>query len=238
MRRQPGGCNNLLVPRYRRPRRQGIVYGPTIQRERPADGGLVGRLLGILVVVGAVAILGVGALTFVGANPLAPGASPTPTALAGVSPTPLISPSPPPPTPPPPTPTPSPTPEPTPEPTPFEVEVLEGPGFITFGTNTNNNLRITDPRVVFELGDRITISAQLTEPTGSAAMAIHFYRYDPEADEEEFLLEQEVRPRVSSASVFSRRVNTSNLFDEAGIYVMRYMRGDVVMSEGWFELTD
>lgn len=226
------------VSRYRRPRRQGVVYGPTMGRDRPADGGLVGRLLGVLVVLGAVAVLGIGALNFLGGSPLAPpGASPTPTGAAVASPPPIPSPSPPPATPMP-SPTPEPTPDPTPEPTPFEVEVREGPGYVTFGTNVNNNLRVTDARAVFELGERMTISAQMIEPAGSAEMTIHFYRYDPQTGGEEFLLEQDVRPRVSSASVFSRRVNTSNLFDEPGFYVMRYLRGDEVMSEGWFELTD
>jgi hypothetical protein len=235
---EPCGVTMRVVSRNRRPRRQGVVYGPTVARDQSAEGGLVGRLLGVVVVLGAVAALGIGALNFLGGSPLAPPAtSPTPTAGAIVSPPPIVSPSPAPASPTAP-PTPSPTPEPTPEPTPFEVEVREGPGYVTFGTNVNNNLRVTDARAVFELGERMTISAQMTEPAGSAEMVIHFYQYDPQTDSEEFLLEQEVRPRVSSASVFSRRVNTSNLFDEPGFYVMRYLRGDEVMSEGWFELTD
>jgi hypothetical protein len=233
---KPSGATILLMPRNRRPRRQGVVYGPTVQRDR-ADGGFLGRILGMLVVLGAVAVLGVGALSFVGGSPPPPGDSPSPTTVAGVSPAPQITPSPLPATPPP-SPTLPPTPEPSPEPTPFTIEVREGPGYVTFGTNVNNNLRVTDPRTTFELGERMTISAQMIEPAGSAEMVIHFYRYDPDTDEEEFIVEQAVRPRVASASVFSRNVNTGNLFDEPGFYVMRYLRGDEVMSEGWFELTD
>lgn len=206
-------------------------------RERPADGGFLGRLLGMLVVLGAVAVLGVGALTFVGGNSPSPGPSPTVPAGALVSPSPVASPSPAPSTPTP-VPSPSPEPSPSPSPSPFTVEVMEGPGYVTFGTNANSQLRITDPRTTFELGERMTISAQLTEPAASADMIIHFYRYDLESGEEELITEQQVRPRVPSASVFSRRVNTDNIFDAPGIYVMRYLRGNEVMSEGWFELTD
>ena len=201
---------------------------------------MLGRVLGMLIVLGAVAVLGVGALNLVGGDGGPPAASASPTAGAVVnsprsfSPTPL-APSPSPSLPP--SPDFSPSPEPSPEPTAFAVEVREGPGYVTFGTQSDSNLRITDPRTTFQVDERITLSAQLTEPTGSAQMTIFFFRYDPETDEEELVTEQRVRPRVASASTFLRNLRASNALDGPGIYVMRYMRGDDVMSEGWFEVT-
>lgn len=209
--------------------------------ERGPDGGFFGRILGILIVVGAVAVLGVGALNFIAdaGDGATPGTSPSPT-LAGIaSPAPVSSPTPRPLTPgPTSTASPSPTPEPTPQATPFMVDVEEGPGHVTFGTQSNNNLRITNPRTSFALNERITLSAQLTEAAASNDMTIMFFKYDPETGEEELVTEQQVRPRVPSASTFLRNLRPSNALDGPGIYVMRYMRGDEVMSEGWFEVTE
>lgn len=229
------------MPRYRRPRRQGVVYGPVTQRERGPDGGFFGRILGIVIVIGAVAVLGVGALNFIGdsRDGSRPESSPSPTLAGAVSPSPASSPTRLPPTPSPtPTALPSPTPEPTPEATPFALDVEEGPGYVTFGTQSNNNLRITDARTSFALNERITLSAQLTQPAASNDMTIMFFKYDPETGEEELVTEQQVRPRVPSASTFLRNLRPSNALDGPGIYVMRYMRGEEVMSEGWFEVTE
>jgi hypothetical protein len=221
------------VARNRRPRHQGVVYGPVRPRQPGPEGGLLGRILGMLVVLGAVAVLGVAALNFVGSDRPGPGATPTSGAF---SPSPSISPSPSPsPTPPP---TPPPTPSPSPAPTPFAVSVQEGPGYVTFGTEADSDLRIVDPRAVFELGERLTLSAQLLEPAGSSELDIEVHKYDPATDSEELVAEFDVTPRVSSASTFMRRLRTDRALDGAGFYVVRYVRGTDVLSEGWFEVTE
>lgn len=217
------------------------MYGPVTQRERGPDGGFIGRVLGLFIVLAAVAVLGVGALNFVGGDDASPRPrSPSPVAGASASPLPALSPtlpasptaSPLPPA------SPSPSPEPSPEATPFEVEVLEGPGYITFGTQSTSNLRIANPRVTFALNERMTLSAQLSEPAASADMTILISKLDPETGEEEEVAEQAVRPDVSSASVFLRNLRPDRALDGTGIYVMRYVRGDEVLSEGWFEVTE
>jgi len=208
------------------------VYGPVRPRQSGSESGLLGRVLGMFVVLGAVGVLGVVALNFIGDEP---GPTATPTSGA-FSPSPSLDPSPSPtPTP---RPTPRPTPSPSPEPTPFSVSVQEGPGYVTFGTEANSNLRIVDPRAVFELGERLTLSAQLLEPAASNDLNLEVYKYDPPTDSEELVAEFDVTPRVSSASTFTRRLRTDRALDGTGFYVLRYMRGTDVLSEGWFEVTE
>ena len=113
----------------------------------------------------------------------------------------------------------------------------EGPGFVTFGTEADARLRVTDARTTFELDDRITWSAHLTEPTDSASLTVEIARIDPATGEEEAVREEDVRPRVASAQLFLRRIRPSEGLEGAGVYVVRYIRGEEVMAEGQFEVT-
>jgi hypothetical protein len=237
----------------RRPRRQGVVYGPVQAREGYEASSLIGRILGMLVVAAAVGVLAVGALTFLGdgANVGGPAVtSPTPTALAVDSPPPSPPPAAPtaPPTPQPATVPPAETPtampspvdgaSPPPEATaaPVGLDVREGPGYVTFGTQNNSNLRITDAGTSFGPSQRITWSAHLTERANSADLRIETSKVDPETGAEEVVLEEEVRPRVSGAQIFLRRLRPDRVLDGPGVYVVRYLRGDTVMAEGSFEV--
>lgn len=243
------GCNNPPVARTRRYRsRQGVVYGSVRPHEAAHDPtSLIGRIVGVLIVGGAVGALAIGALAFVGDGTDAPGpgnTSPLATAAA-FSPPPTFAPT----LPPAPTPSPTPSPDvtalPSPEPTappsapatPFVLEVREGPGFVTFGTQNNSSLRITDPRTSFGTDQRIVWSAQMIEPANSADMRIVISTFDPATSAERSVRTSEVRPNVQGASTFLASVRSSRL-DGPGVYVLRYLRGEQVMSEGFFELTN
>lgn len=225
--------------RYRRaPRRQGVVYGPPRPLGANGDAGIFGRLLGPVVIVGAFALLAVAAWAYVGrgAPPLA---SPEPTDVAALSPTPTASPTA--------TPSPSPLPTPTstptlpaspsPSPTPFSIEVREGPGAITFGTQyRSNTLRIVDPRTTFPLRGRFYWSAQLTETAGAPELRITVNEYDPASGTETLVNEQIWEVENRRATIFLRRHRMPRLVDGPGIYVVRYFRGDILLAEGYFRV--
>jgi len=224
------------VRRYRRaPRRQGVVYGSVRSVERDGGAGAIGRLLGALVIVGAVGLLAAGAYAFLGRPAAAPpSASPT----AGASPTASTSPSPPPPTA---SPTASPTATatlpPSPSPSPFTIEVREGPGAITFGTEFNaNTLRITDPHTAFPPTGRFVWSAELTEAAGAPALTYRLHAYDPATDTETLVSETVVEVDNQNATIFLRRQPMGRLVPGPGIYVLRYFRDDILLAEGYFEV--
>ncbi|HUP83477.1 MAG TPA: hypothetical protein VM284_04725 [Candidatus Limnocylindria bacterium] len=212
-------------------RRQGVIYGPP--RPDPGDGGngaLIGRLLGIGMVGLAVAVLA-GAVVLVNRPPSAtptrqigPTASPPPasqSALASVAPTPSQA-----------------TPEPTPIPTPFIVTVQVGPGFVTFGTQLNDDRTIADPRALFVPSDRISWSAYLTDPNDAVDVVVRLYKLDDSVPGGERLLsEGAAQPKVKEAVLFTRdKLSPSRALDGPGIYLVRYIRTDVVLAEGYFEL--
>ena len=148
----------------RQQRRQGIRYGPPRERERFSDNGvLIGRFLGLGILLLTIGLLAAGALAFMGDLP---GRSPAPTrtapAVAAASVLPAESglessaPSQAPTTIPT-TGTIPPTTVPSPAATIVPPLVQIGEGYVTFGTHSDNQLRITDPRSVFAIDDRIVL---------------------------------------------------------------------------------
>jgi len=236
-------CNNRTMA-YRMPRRQGVVYGPV----RPPDSGhdsgaILGRLLGAFVVVLAVGVLAAGALAFMNgpgdapagsasssssarASPditLPPVGTPPPTATPSTQATPTVEP------------TPGASPSPTAAPTDLVPQVQEGAGYVTFGTRTNSRLRIVNPRTTFSLDERMRWSAHLTELADADELRIRLVKLDPAAEGGERLIrEEEVTPDRNGIRVFARRVRLSSYVEGPGVYAVRYMRGDQLMSEGYF----
>jgi hypothetical protein len=230
------------VTRYRRtPRRQGVVYGPVLGRGQGQPPTIAGRLVGAVVVLGALGLMAGVTLIFLGRDePTVPAASPTPTAAAVASPTPAAPPTLAPTLSPTLPPTPALTLPPTPEPTstPVVVEVREGPGAITFGTEHDSDLRITDPRTTFPSRGRMAWSAELTEAAGAPLLQIDIGRVDPDDGSEVIIstLEQEVENQ--NAIRFLRRWRIQRLVDEPGIYVVRYLRDGRLLSEGYFQVEE
>lgn len=224
-------------------RRQGVVYGPA----RPPDSGrgsgaILGRLLGAFVVVVAVGVLGAGALAFMSAND-GPTRSPSPSAIARAT-GPTLPPAPTPgsdetPAAPSPPPTATSSPAPSAETTPFVPQVQVGPGYVTFGTKTNSQLRVTDPQSAFDIDQRMRWSAHLTQPANSAELRVHVSKADAAAEGGERLIrDEEVKPRVTGAQIFAKTLRPSRYLEGPGLYVVRYVRGEEVMAVGSFLIED
>jgi hypothetical protein len=237
---------------YRNQRRQGVVYGPV----PPGGGGgaaVLGTLLGVLVVLVAMALLAVGAFALIGG--FGPAQSPTPSQLAPLSPSPsaLASGTAPPSTPSssgsqPPSPSGSTGTQPTPSeatptptlPTPtFVPQVQEGPGFVTFGTQTDSSLHVTDARATFSSADpRVVWSAHLSSPANAADLHVEIYKLDATASNGRRLL-WNTQPTVhaTNAVLFVSHLRTHTALDGPGIYEVRYVRGHDVLADGFFEFT-
>jgi hypothetical protein len=228
----------------RRPqRRPGIRYGPPRDRERYTDTGvLIGRLLGLGVLLLTVGVLAAGALAFMGDLPGSSGATRSPTAVAAnpsapasagpatasASRTPFQ-----------PLPTPSTIPA-TPSPAPTIVPPLVqiGPGYVTFGTHADHTLKIVDPRSVFEMSERITWSAYLSEIANSEELNIQILKLDNEVIGGETLISDEpVTPLVTGAQLFQRKIRPQADLSGPGLYVVRYLRNTDIMAEGFFLIT-
>jgi hypothetical protein len=213
------------------PRRQGVIYGPP--RPDPDEGAnsaLIGRVLGIGMVALALAVLAGGVVLF----NRAPGATPTrlvgPTASppgASSSALPTVLPT-----------SGLPTPIPTPIATPFVPVVQVGPGFVTFGTQFNADGTVADPRAVFVPSDRMVWSGFLTEATDAQDLIVRLYKLDDSVPGGLRLLsEGEARTRVGDRLHFTRSgVNPARALDGPGVYLVRYLRTDIVLAEGYFEL--
>jgi hypothetical protein len=227
----------------RQQRRQGIRYGPPRERERYSDNGvLIGRFLGLGILLLAVGVLAAGALAFMGDRP---GASPTPRRSTSffapsipASPVeatdmPISSPTS--------VPTPGPT-VPVVVPTPIATSIPPlvqiGEGFVTFGTRSDDRLRIIDPRSTFSIDERIVWSAYLTRLADSSDLRVHILKIDSTAvGGERLIVDDAVSPIVRNAQLFQRRIRPESALEGPGVYVVRYMRGTEVMSEGFLEIT-
>ena len=206
----------------------------------------MGSLLGILVVIGTVGLLAFGIVTFL-QRPPAPVATAPPVAVASptaeasapgtVNPTdsglatPIGATLPPPSG----EPTPAGSAAITPPPTPFAPAVNIGPGYVTFGTESNSQLHVTDPKTVFGTDERMVWSAFLTASANSSDLRIEIYKLDPSSpDGQRLVAQSDVRPVANDVQRFLRRVRVATLIDGPGLYTVRYLRGTEIMSEGSF----
>jgi len=216
------------------PRRQGVIYGPPrFPSDDSGSSAVVGRVLGIGTVGLALVVLA-GAVVLVNRPPgptptRAVGPTASPVAQASASSTPLASLAP--------SPIPA-TPSPTPSPSPFAVTVQIGPGFVTFGTQLNPDRTIADPRATFVPSDRIAWSGSLTHAADSADVIVRLFKLDDTApDGERLLSEGAAQPAGKDALNFTRHnINPNIALDGPGIYLVRYLMGEQILSEGYFEL--
>ena len=221
-------------------RRQGIRYGPPREKARFSDNGvLIGRFLGLGILLLTVGVLAAGALAFMRDNPAAT-ATPrrtfvafTPSAAPSATPAPTVVA----------TPTPSQTPlasgSPTPLPTNPPPLVQIGEGYVTFGTRADNSLHIIDPKSVFKLNERIVWSAFLSERADSVNLLVRISKIDPTQIGGELVIsESPVTPLVRNAQIFQNRIRPGTNLSGPGIYAVRYMRGEETLSEGFLEITE
>lgn len=238
---------------YRNQPRQGVVYGPA----GPQGGGdrtaLLGTLLGVLVVLVAMAMLTVAAFAVIGdlsASPSpsasliaqsSPSPSPSTGATSSASPAPSGSQGVPPSSSPggessPPA---SPVATPTPPPGSFAPQVQVGPGYVTFGTKTNAKLHITNARATFSSQDpRIMWSAHLTSPADAADLHIHIYELDASVSGGRRLLwDHQLTIHAKGAQIYKSYLRTKTALRGPGIYEVQYLRGNEVLADGFFKFT-
>jgi hypothetical protein len=217
----------------RAPQRQGVVYGPP---RFPSDEGsnsvLVGRILGLGMVGLALAVLG-GAFVLVNRPP-----GPTPTRQIGPTPSPvaLASPT----TSPSSSPTPTAAlPTPTPSPSPLVVTVQTGPGFVTFGTQLKPDRTIADPRATFVPSDRIAWSGALSQAADSSSVTVRLYKLDDTAPGgQQLISEGAAQPAGKGALIFTRHnIKPNGALRGPGTYLVQYLMGEQVLSQGYFQLS-
>jgi hypothetical protein len=130
------------------------------------------------------------------------------------------------------------SPSPAPSASPFVPTVQVGPGFVTFGTRLNADMTVADPRASFTPSDRIAWSAYLTAASDAADVTARLYKLDSAAPNGERLLsEGGARPNIKASDHFTRSgIRPGRDLDGPGIYLVRYLKGDAVLAEGYFEL--
>ena len=232
----------------RRPR-QGVRYGPPRERERYSENGvIVGRIVGLGILLLTLGVLAASALAFIGDRR----GSPTSTSRATTSALtaspgrslPVFSPA----SVGPPSVTAStfglpPTAAPQTAPASLPASSLAplvnvGPGFVTFGTRADRQLRIVDPAGSFGIGERVVWSAYLTQPANSIDLRVQVFKLDGTPPTgERLILDEAVTPLAQDAQIFQRRIRPSEVLDGAGLYVVRYVRGTAILSEGQVEIT-
>lgn len=224
----------------RRPRRQGVVYGPSSFRRQPDSATVLGRLIGAIVVIGSFIALLVGALSVIGGSGSGSGggnnrplSSPTPTlvALASPSATPslaVVTPAP--------TPSPSPTAAASPSPTPFAVELVDGPGNITFASDYDTQLNLIDPHVEFSINDNMAWRANIGQPVGRVKVDFNVYRVDTTTMAESVVHTNSFVGKNANALFYYAKAPVSHEVDGPGIFVMRYSLNGTVISQGYFKV--
>jgi len=230
-------ANNRRQP----PRRQGIRYGPPRERARFSDNGvLIGRLLGLVILLLTVGVLAAGALAFMRDSPAATASPPrttfvpfSPSAAPSATPiaTPLATA----------TPAGSPVPSGTPTALPTNPPPLVqiGEGYVTFGTRADDTLHIVDPKSVFKLNERIVWSAFLSERADSVDLLVRISKMDPtQIGGERVISDTPVTPLVRNAQIFQNRIRPGQSLDGPGLYAVRYLRGEDVLAEGFLEITE
>jgi hypothetical protein len=116
--------------------------------------------------------------------------------------------------------------------------VQVGPGYVTFGTRADRQLRIVDPTARFAIGNRIVWSAYLTTPADSVDLRVQIFKVDGTPPAGERLVQDDpVTPVARGAQIFQRRIRPADVLDGPGIYVVRYVRGTDILAQGSLEIT-
>jgi len=91
---------------------------------------------------------------------------------------------------------------------------------------------------MFVPSDRIAWSGNLTEAADWRDLTVRLFKLDSGTPNGERLLsEGDARPHFNNEQVFARQnLNPNKALDGPGIYLVRYYKGDAVLSEGYFEL--
>jgi hypothetical protein len=195
---------------------------------------MVGRLIGALIVVGAVVVLLVGGLAVIGGGRNQTGsASPTPTLSASSNPSPSLTLRPTAA----PTPSPPPSPSTSPSASPIAVELVEGPGKITFASDYTANFNLVNPHVEFTMADQMAWQANIGDPVGQVRVDFNIFRVDPATGAETNVHTNSFVGRNANAKFYYAKAPVSHEVDGPGIFVMRYSVDGNTISEGYFRVT-
>jgi len=114
-----------------------------------------------------------------------------------------------------------------------------GEGYVTFGTRADDSLHIVDPRSVFRLNERIVWSAFLAERADAVDLLVRISKIDSNAvGGERVISDAPVTPLVRNAQIFQNRIRPGTNLDGPGLYSVRYLRGEEILSEGIVEITE
>ena len=110
---------------------------------------------------------------------------------------------------------------------------------MTFGTRADSSLHIEDPKSVFRVNERIVWSAFLSERADSVNLLVRISKIDPAAiGGERVISDSPVTPLVRNAQIFENRIRPASALEGPGIYAVRYIRGEEILSEGFVEITE
>jgi hypothetical protein len=93
--------------------------------------------------------------------------------------------------------------------------VVTGPGYITFGSNVDAQLHVTDAKTTFAVDEPMVWSADLTGPADSAALMIQIYKLD-------------------ASQIYFRRLRPLGATLGTGLFTIQYVRGQDVLATGSF----
>lgn len=214
-----------------------MAYGP-IRPSGPRDTGrIVGNLLGVLVVVVSASLLLLGVYVFLQgragapsssasrAPTLAPGTTPAATSSlvtgSGFSSSAL--------------PTSESSGAVTPAPTLYIPAVVTGPGYITFGSNVDAQLRVTDAKTTFAVDEPMVWSADLTQQANSSQLKIQIYKLDAgQPSGRRLIRTDDVQPDATGAQIYFRRLRPLGATLGTGLFTIQYVRGEDVLATGSF----
>ena len=75
-------------------------------------------------------------------------------------------------------------------------------------------------------------------PANSVDLRVQIFKVDETASTgERLILDEAVTPLVQQAQVFQRRIRPSEVLEGVGVYVVRYVRGTEILSQGSVEIT-
>jgi hypothetical protein len=115
----------------------------------------------------------------------------------------------------------------------YVPDVVTGPGYITFGSNVDAQLHVTDPKTTFGIDEPMVWSADLTEPANSVDMKIQIFKLDAsQPDGQRLVRTDEVKPDATGAQVYFRRLRALGATLGAGLFTIEYVRGADVLATG------
>jgi len=112
---------------------------------------------------------------------------------------------------------------------------VTGPGFITFGSNVDAQLHVTDAKTTFAVDEPMVWSADLTQPANSTDLKILIYKLDAsQATGQRLVRTDDVKPDATGTQVYFRRLRPLGATLGTGLFTIQYVRGADILATGSF----